>query len=147
HGELGLHVGAPLGPRAPGTPAPGPALVEEVAEQVAEVVGVERVAARSAGPTGAPGGTEAGAPHGPDRAELADVVVLTATDLVADDVVGGGDVLEPLLGRGVTGVGVGVQLAGELAVRAGDVLGRRRLRHAEDLVVVLLEPLRLRGHS
>ena len=37
-------------------------------------------------------------------------------------VVGGGDLLEALLGLGVTGVGVGVVLAGQLAVGAGDLL-------------------------
>ena len=55
---------------------------------------------------------------------------------VGEDVVGGGDLLEPVLGRGV-GVHVGVQLTGETAVRLLD-LGRVSVPgHTEDLVGVL----------
>src|SRR5690606_1931529 len=122
------------------------AAAEEATEQITEVGPLEAEAAGTGAgvePTGAAAGTEA---HGPHGAELADLVVLLALGLVADDVVGGGDLLEALLGGGVTRVGVGVQLAGELAVGARDLLRRRRLRDAEDLVVVLLEPLALRCH-
>src|SRR5690606_36065146 len=118
-------------------PAPAPA--EEAAEDVAEV-------AEAVGGEGEAAGTAARAAeaHG---AEPADLVVLLALLLVADDVVGGRDLLEPLLGGGVTRVGVGVVLARELPVGALDLLGRRRLGDAEDLVVVLLEPLALGLHG
>ena len=129
------------GPTPDAAPPPRPPAprAEHLAEQVAEAAGVgvvhvEREAARAA----------AGAAH---RAEPADLVVLGALGLVTEHVVGGRHRLEALLGRGVAGVLVGVQLAGQLAVGLGDLLGRRRLGDAEDLVVVLLEPLPLRGHG
>jgi hypothetical protein len=50
--------------------------------------------------------------------EGADLVVLLALLGVADHVVGGGDLLEPLFGGGIAGVGVGVELARQLPVRA-----------------------------
>ena len=77
---------------------------------------------------------------GPRRADL---VVLLALVGVAEDVVGRRDLLEALL---VTRVGVRVVLLGQLAVGAGDLLGRGRLGHAQDLVVVLLEPFALGRH-
>ena len=49
---------------------------------------------------------------------------------VGEHLVGGGDLLEPVLRRRV-GVDVRVQLAGELAVGALELLGRRVLAHAE----------------
>src|SRR5262249_20196036 len=119
--------------------APG-AATEHLTQQVAQsVAGVEAERA-TARPAGAPpeGGT--------DRAHLADLVVLPAFGLVAGHSGGSRDLLEPLLGAGVTRVGVGVVLARQLAVRLGDVLLRGALLHPEDLVVVLLEPLPLWGH-
>ena len=80
------------------------------------------------------------------RDHLADLVVLLALLGVAEHVVRGRDLLEALLGVLVPGVRVGVVLLGELPVRARDVLLGRPLRHAEHLVVVLLEPLPLRSH-
>src|SRR5262249_51775652 len=115
--------------------------VEQVAEEVAEVaevVGGEREPARaraSAAETRA---------HG---TEGADLVVLLALGLVADHVVRGRDLLEPLLRGGITLVRVRVKRARQLAVRALDLLRRRRLGDAEHGVVVLLEPLALRGHA
>ena len=147
-----LRGDAPAGahglPTAPTTHAA--ATPEEVAEQVAQatevahVLGREREAARArAGSTGAEAtGTEAPG----HRAETADLVVGRALLVVGEDVVGGGDLLERLL---VAGVGVGVMLLGQLPVGAPDLLVGGRLRHTEDLVVILLEPLALglRGHG
>ena len=84
---------------------------------------------------------------GRHRAEPTDLVVLLALRGVAEDVVGGRDLLEALLGLGVALVRVGMMLARELAVRLRDVLLGRALRDAERLVVVLLEPFALRRHG
>jgi len=69
------------------------------------------------------------------------VVVLLPLVLVADHVVGGGDLLEPLFCVLVPGVRVGVELLGELPVGLLDVGGRGVLGHAEGAVVILVEPL------
>src|SRR5690606_1952537 len=111
---------------APAAPTTAP---EQAAEDVADVADVfEAEPARAAGTAAGEAGR-----GGPEAAHL---VVLLAPLGVADHVVGGGDLLEPLLGGGVAGVGVGVVLAGQLPVRALDLLGGGRLRHAEDPVVV-----------
>jgi len=87
-------------------------------------------------------------PPGPagHGAEAPDLVVGLALLGVGQDVVGGRDLLEPIL---VARVRVGVMLLGQLAIGAPDVLVGALLRHPEDLVVILLEPLalRLRGHA
>ena len=64
------------------------------------------------------------------RVDLA-AVVAPALLLIADDVIGGGDLLELLLGRLVARIEVGVQLLGELAIGLGDVGGAGGLRHAK----------------
>ena len=64
------------------------------------------------------------------RVDLA-AVVAPALLLIADDVVGGGDLLELLLGRLVARIEVGVQLLGELAIGLGDIGGAGGLRHAK----------------
>ena len=71
-----------------------------------------------------------------ERVEPAAVVLLALVG-VAEDVVGGLDLLEALLGLGVVRVAVGVVLADELAVRLLDLVGRRLLVDAQDLVEVL----------
>src|SRR5581483_2171931 len=149
--DLGLEVAAPPGPGpglAVGLAAPGPA--EEVAEQVAEaahVAGLEAdvtpEAARTAEAAGARPGERVRRPGGH---HVADLVVLLPLGGVAEDVVGGGDVLELLLRLLVPGVGVGVVLLGQLAVGARDVLLGRPLLEPEHGVVVLFEPLPLRRH-
>ena len=85
---------------------------------------------------------------GPDarRDHLANLVVLLALLGIAEHVVRGGDLLEALLGLFVPRVRVGVVLLGELPIRARDVFLGRAFRHAEHVVVVLLEPLPLRSH-
>ena len=143
---LGSDAAAPAAARTEATPPTGArsaaGATEQVAEQVADVgpAHVEPVRARPAG------ATRAGEPAG-HRPQGPDLVVLLAFGLVAQDVVGGGDVLEPFLGGRVPGIGIGVELTGQLAVGLGDVLRRGALGHAEHLVVVLLEPLTLCGHQ
>src|ERR1022692_1378718 len=97
------------------------------AEEVTEVEPALAAARRSRHPDAA------AAEQGPG------VVVLLAPLLVRQHVVRLGDLLEALLGRRVALVGIGVVLAGELAVRLLDLVGRRVLGDAEDLVEVLLE--------
>src|SRR4051812_20854300 len=139
-----LDVGA-----APGRSRPaGPALAEQPAEHVTEtaatggaaeqVTEVERLpAARGAGAAGR------AEPAGPAGAEQrARLVVLLAAGGVGEDVVGLGDLLEPLLGLdpvGAVGVRVGVVLPGQLPVRLLDLVRLGVLGHAERLVVVLLQ--------
>src|SRR5439155_19573749 len=91
-----------------------------------------------AGPTSGPRGAEPSIPGG---GHLPDLVVLLALGLVPHHVVGSRDLLEPLLGFLVAAVPVRVVFLGELPVRLLDLRRRGVLRHAEHLVVVLLEPL------
>ena len=150
--QLGLEVGAPLGAGAAGAtpgsaPAAATALTEQATEQVAEVGALEPEAAGTGvEATGTATTARSSVAHAADGAHLADLVVLLALGLVAHHVVGGRHLLEALLGCGVTRVGVGMELPGQLPVGARELLRRRRLRHAEGLVVVLLEPLALRCH-
>ena len=128
-----------LGPAAR-PPSAAPA-AEQPAEEVAEV-------AQVVDPEGAAAGTRRrrSPPPKPPAAgpEAADLVVLLALVGVTEDVVGGGDLLEALLGAGV---GVGVVLLGQLPVGAGDLLVGRRRTRPQDLVVVLFEPFALGGHG
>ena len=102
--EVGL-AGAAAGGGVADVARPGAcALAEQAAEEVLE-------AGRAAAATGAAGG-EAGAAV----AHRADGVVLLALLGVGQDRVGLADLLEPLLGRGVPRLGVGVERARELAV-------------------------------
>src|SRR4029453_11549414 len=77
----------------------------------------------------------------PGRGHVAHLVVLLALLLVAEHVVGRRDLFESILRVLVPGVGVGVVLLGQLAVGLLDLGRGGVLRHAEDLVVVLLKPL------
>src|SRR4029079_4254144 len=96
--ERGLDVGAALWPGCSGRTATTPAAAEHLAQQVAEAIAadveVEPALTR-------PAGLEAA-----DRPELADLVVLLALDLVAQNVVCRADLLEPFLGGIVAGMGV-----------------------------------------
>src|SRR6185436_2436096 len=118
---------------------------EQPAEQVAEVTQVlEPHAAGETTGESAAGGTATA--REPARAEpggghVAHLVVLLALLVVAEHVVCGRDLLEPILRVLVPGVGVGVVLLGKLAIRLLDLGRGRVLRHAQHLVVVLLEPL------
>src|SRR5690606_25860437 len=112
------------GPAATGT-------AEHLGEQV-----LEPGAAPTAAATGGEPGAAAG--HG------ADGVVLLALLGVGQDGVGLPDVLELLLGGRVTGLGVGVPLARQLAVRLLDRGLVGVLGHAEDRVEVLVQPVLVR---
>jgi hypothetical protein len=144
--QLGLEVRPPVRAGAPARAAgraPPAAAVEQATEHVAQVADVlEPEGARGPARAAGPGATE----HAAHRAQLADLVVFLALSGVADDVVGRRHLLEALLGGLVAGVRVGVVLAGQLAVRALDVLLGGRVAHPEDAVVVLLEPLALGCH-
>src|SRR5699024_2128610 len=125
---LGLHVGA--APGLGGGPASA-ASAEQPAEQVAEPLAAPGLAEQVtdvevSGPAAALG--TVGAPE-----QRPGVVVLLAFGLVGQDVVGLGDLLEPLLGCGVALIGVGVVLSREFAVGLLDLVLRRRLRNPEDL--------------
>ena len=141
--QAGLEVLAPLDARGaagarPAGPAGPVAPAEDVAEQVAEVVDPEAAAGSGAAGRAAHAGEGVAG-----RAQAADLVVLLALGRVAEHVVGGRDLLEPVLGPGV---GVGVVLLGQLAVGLADLLVGRRVGHPQHLVVVLLEPLTLGCH-
>ena len=136
---MGLDVAATLRTTRRRRPATAAATTaEHLAEEIAEAVAadVEVVLPRASG----------AAHTGRSRTETADLVVLLALGLIAEHVVRGADLLEALLGRGITRVRVGVAVASELAVRLGDLLGARAVAHTEHLVVVLLEPLTLGCH-
>ena len=111
------------------------AAAEERLEHVAE----------AAEPAERAAGTGATALRQRVAAEIDDAALLG----VGEHLVGGGDLLEPVLRRRV-GIDVGVQLAGELAVGALELLGRRVLADAEHPVVVARslshEPVRPQKH-
>src|SRR6266508_5920341 len=136
--QLGFEIAATLRSRpaiCARAAAGGPG--EHAREHVPDVAGVE------AEPTGS-GRT---AEHATHRAHRPDLVVLLALRRIADHVVRGRYLLEPLLRSAVVGVGVGVVLARELPVGLGDLLLRRGIGDPEDLVVVLPVPLTLRDHG
>src|SRR5690606_35738904 len=126
---LGLEVLAPAGlGRTASTAAARPA-AEDATEDVAQV---------EVGPAHAAGRAATGREAAPELAEQRTLlVVLLALLGIADDPVGLGDRLEPLLGLRVPGVGVGMVVTRELAVGLLDLVGRRVLADAEDLVEVL----------
>ena len=104
-GDVRLEVRAPRRAR-PATSSAPRAAAEQPAEQIAEVADVEvdvlEPDALSAGP---PAGEAPGAV--PRRRHLPDLVVPLALVLVADDVVGGRDLLESVLGALFPGCGRG----------------------------------------
>src|SRR5271165_5207561 len=72
---------------------------------------------------------------GPRGVDLAGVVA-AALVRIGQELVGGRNLLEPLLGVLVARVEVRMQLLGELTIGLADLLGGRRLGDAEDLVGV-----------
>ena len=146
--HLALDVAAAT--RAASGPTPGRLLAaEEATEEVAEatLAGVAEqvleVDARAlSGPSGlaAAGEPEAAAEHAPR------VVVLLALHRVRQHGVRLGDLLESTLRILVVGVLVGVVLPRQLAEGLLDLLRLGVLGDAEDLVVILLEPV-LRAHQ
>src|SRR5581483_4049260 len=121
--------------RAVGLP-PAEAAAEEIREDVTEAGFIP------ASGTGTPAErARAGVRPRPARlavgVDLA-MVVLPALHRVADDVVGGRDLLEPLLRRAaVAGIDVGMQLLGQLAIGPANLLVGRIARHSQHLVGVL----------
>ena len=132
--QCGFHVGAARGSPCGGR-RPSP-VAEQAAEEVAQVAHVLH-------PEGAAAG-RAGAEASGYRPVLADLVVLLALLGITEDVVRRADLLEAVLGARV---GVGVVLLGQFPVGARDLLVGGRGDDPEHLVVVLLEPLTLSGHS
>src|SRR5690606_20440097 len=141
--DLALHVGTAACRAGPATRP----LVEQSPEDVADasagaapgeqVTEVERERAAARPP--------AGGAHTATE-QCARLVVLLALLRVGQDGVGLGHVFEPSLGLLVALVVVGVELASQRAV---GLLDRRRidiLGDAEDLVIVLLDPV-LRAHA
>src|SRR5690606_35723223 len=103
--DLGDHLEVGAGGRAraataPEPPTEGVRTAEEGLEDVAEPTRAERIAAARPG----------------RRALRAEQVVALAALRVAQRLVGDRDLLEPALGLGIVGVGVGVQLARQAAV-------------------------------
>src|SRR5580693_8349266 len=151
---LRLHVGTPPRPVLRGT-RPATAAAEHAAEDVSEpaarvaagrAAGAEQVAeVEVESPAARAAGCALASAPEPAAEQGACVVVLLAPLAVGQRVVGLGDLLEPLLRLGVTLVGVGVVLAGELAVRLLDLVRAGGLGDAQDLVIVLLEEV-LRAH-
>src|SRR2546423_3709925 len=153
--DLGPDVPAPRRAAPGGGGAAPPAGPGDRAEQVGEPGTTEppvaarmlgRGVAEDVGHVEGRAGTAPGTPA--ERAgaeEAAHLVVLFALLVVGEYVVGLGDRFEPVLGVGVAGIVVGVQLARELPVRLLDLVGRRGLADAEHGVEVLLQPV-LRAH-
>ena len=122
---------------------------EHPAEQVREIPDVDGLVAEPSGRALEPRPARAREPGAEATgAHLTHAVVGGAPLLMAQDVVGGGDLLEALLGLGVTGVRVRVVFLGELPIGLLDLGRGGVLGHAEDLVVVILEALAadLLGH-
>ena len=117
-GVLEIDLDADEGVLAPPGPGSGAALRAAAEEGIHDVAEVEPAAESAAG-----------------VARIAAHVVHLTLLGVAQDLVGGGDHLEPLLMLRV-GVDVGMQLAGELAVRLLDLLGRGFARDAEQGVEI-----------
>jgi len=90
-------------------------LAEQTTEDIAEVERDATLASEAS--TGS-------AAHATDRTHCPNLVVLDPLGLVAEDVVGGSHLLETLLGCSVAGVGIRVELAGQLPVGLGDLLCR-----------------------
>ena len=126
--DLGLEVAAALGAGAARAGAPRAAAAAAAAEEVGEDVARSEPASKPPAPP----------PPGPPPANDAAAVVLLALVGVAEDVVGRRDLLEALLGLLVARVAVRVVLARELAVGLLDLVRRRLLVDAEDLVEVAL---------
>ncbi len=117
-----------VSPRRPASLAPAGAAAEHAAEEIAQVAEVELLEANA---TGASAPVRSGEPP---PARGAERVVGAALLGVGEQVVGGLDLLELLLGTVVARVSVRVVLARELAVGLLDLVVGRVLRDAEHLV-------------
>src|SRR5712692_7050144 len=145
--QLGFDVVTALGPDRPAPTGAAPSTTaalptEQATQDVAQAAEITLVEVEGREwLTTAETGTDAGRDH---RAHL---VVLLAPLRIAEHVVGGGDLLEPLLRGNISAVRVGVVLLGELAIGASDLRVGRLATDTEDVVIVLLEPLSLRWHA
>src|SRR5207253_3143571 len=97
--------------------------------------GKVKVAARPAGRRAA---RPRAAPRSRERPVAPQLVVLLALLGIAQHVVRFVDLLEALRRLRLVGVAVGMVLLGEPAKRLLDLVGGRRLRNTQDLIVVLL---------
>src|SRR5256886_1022211 len=117
-----FEIDATLRPRPLWPAAPAPEEAAEPAEQIREVTEIDVLD-----------------PNVPEAAErpragLTERVVLLALLRVREQVVRRLDVLEALLGGGVSGVAVGMELSRQLAARLLDLVLRRRPPNAERAV-------------
>src|SRR6266540_3943327 len=141
-GDLALDVAAAargallVAPAAEEVPEEAPE-TSEVA-QVTEVLDPDPLVTEAAATRKASEPTEGARPDQPAR-----LVVLGPLLGVGQHAVGPPDLLETLLGGPVAGVGVRVELLGELPIGLLHVLGRGVLGHPQDRVEVLLEILRV----
>ena len=126
HGHAGADALAPLGPVAARLPAAEPA-AEEAAEDVAQIAEVEAAAKAPAGASCAVVGVHTG------EAEL---VVPRLLLRVGQHLVGLVDLLELLLGLLVAGVHVRVVLPRQLFICLFDLVLRRALADAENLIII-----------
>src|SRR5207302_1557102 len=124
--DLHLDVGAALPALLLPAASAHATAAEQPAGQVAEVAELAEIE-RHALPAGAEADT---------AVRRAVLVVRLALLRVGEDVVGGLQLLEPLLGLLVALVRVRVVLPGELPIRLLDLLRRRALGYAQDLVEV-----------
>ena len=128
HGLLEREVGDDFHVLAAGRSARAAPPAAERARLAAEE-GVEQVAQPAAEPGIRPAA-------GATDARVAEAVVTGTLIRVGQHLVGPRQLLEVLACLRIVGVGVGVQLAGLLPVRPLDLVGRRRMWHAEDGVEV-----------
>src|SRR5207247_2979905 len=82
-----------------------------------------------------------------ERSLAPQLVVLLPLGRAAQDVVRLVDLLEAVGSLRIVGITIGVVLLGEAAKRFLDLVGRRRLGHAEDLVIVSLRSHLLPVHA
>src|SRR5690606_15048536 len=136
--QIGGGVGAAYGPSRPRSAAAEQvAEPAETSEQVGQVLDPHLLTTEAAEPSG----PEAATAEGAARCQPPDLVVFLALFRIGEDRVRLGDVLEALLRRLVARVGVGVELLGELAVGALDLVLARVGRDLQDRVEVLLHPV------
>src|SRR5690606_14652725 len=140
--DLALDVGTATGPARRGA-ALRTVIVEQVAEQVPETTGSTGagIAEQVLEPAAAGGGAGPAEAQPAATEEAACLVVLLALGRVAKHGVGLRGLLEAGLGCLVTRVLVRVVVPGDLAERLLDLVLARVLGDAQNLVVVLLDPV------
>src|SRR5690606_17701220 len=135
--EVGGGVGAAQRPGASPGAAPPSEQVAETAhtpEEVGQILDPDLLAPKASAPSIAPG-------EGARGGQTPDLVVLLALLGIRQDGLGRGDVPETVVGGGFTRVGVGVELLGELAIGALELVLGGVGGHPQDRIEVLLDPL------